>query len=908
MNIQIGTDRGGERAGGRALALGVGGMTCASCVAHVEKALQAAPGVIDAKVNLVGERADLTLAPQADLAEIAARVKEAGYEPRFAHVEMGVGGMTCASCVAHVEKALKAVPGVASARVNLAAERAYVDGLEGAIEPAILAEAVRRAGYEPRLPQLQVEAEDPFARRDAETAAMRRRFLIAAALAAPVVVLEMGGHMIPAFAAWSHGALGHDGAMIVSAVLTTLVLFGPGRRFFSLGIASLIRRAPDMNALVALGAGAAWLYSMVAAFAPGVLPEGTRHSYFESAATIVAFILLGRWLEARARGRAADSIGKLARLQPRTAHVRRDGATHDLPVGQVVVGDVVEVRPGEAVPVDGIVTEGASHVDESVVTGESIPVAKKPGDPAIGGSVNLAGAFVLRATKVGADSFLAGVIRMVETAQGARLPIQDLADRVTARFVPAVLVAALLTFALWLIFGGVEALSLAVVSAVNVLIIACPCAMGLATPAALVTGTGRAAELGVIFRKGDALQTLCEVKTVAFDKTGTLTIGKPTLGGLVAGEGFDENRLLSLAASVEAQSEHPLGRALIAAARQRGAPDAGTADHFHYAPGLGVTGEVDGHKVAVGSAELMATLGVSAAPFAAEGESWAARGASCFFIAVDGEPAGLFAFSDPPRPGAAEAVAALKALGLKVALITGDGAPAARAIAEKVGVDATFAERRPEGKVVALRELAKAGPVAFVGDGVNDAPALAAADVGIAMGAGTEIAVESAQVALMSGDVDKVAQAFALSRATLRTIKQNLVWAFGYNVLLIPVAMGALYPSSGIMLSPALAAAAMACSSLFVLANALRLRQFALTGRHDGETSLSQNASTIFAVSEMSCGKCAERVRKAVNSVAPAADVQVDLASGEVTVAPAAGDPAAIAAAITEAGYPARPK
>jgi P-type Cu+ transporter len=904
MNIQA---RAADGAGGRSVALGIGGMTCAACVRHVEKALKAAPGVIDATVNLVGERADLTLAPEAGLADIAARVKEAGYEPRLSHIEFGVGGMTCASCVAHVEKALMVVPGVISARANLAAERVFVDAFEGATDPSALAEAVRRAGYEPRLPQpSETEAEDPFARREAETAAIRRRFLLAAVLAAPVVVLEMGGHMIPAFAAWTHGALGHHGATIVSAVLTSLVLFGPGRRFFTLGAASLLRRTPDMNALVALGAGAAWLYSMVAAFAPAWLPEGTRHSYFESAATIVAFILLGRWLEARARGRAAESIGRLARLQPRIAHVRRDGGAQDVPVGQVAVGDMVEVRPGESIPVDGVVIEGASHVDESVVTGESIPVGKKPGDSAIGGSVNLAGAFVLRATKVGADSFLAGVIRMVETAQGARLPIQDLADRVTARFVPAVLVAALATFALWLVFGGVDALPLALVSAVNVLIIACPCAMGLATPAALVTGTGRAAELGVIFRKGDALQTLCDVKTVAFDKTGTLTIGKPTLAGMVAGAGFDENRLLALAASVEAQSEHPLGRALIAAARQRSAPDAGPAVNFHYVPGLGVTGEVDGRKVAVGSLELIASAGP--APFAAAAESWAARGASCFYIAVDGQPAGLFAFSDPPRPGAAEAVAALKALGLRVALITGDGAAAAQAIAARVGIDKVFAQRRPEGKVAALRELAEAGPVAFVGDGVNDAPALAAADVGIAMGAGTEIAVESAQVALMSGDLDKVAQAFALSRATLRTIKQNLVWAFGYNVLLIPVAMGALYPSSGIMLSPALAAAAMACSSLFVLANALRLRQFALTSRHDGEAPVSETASTIFAVSEMSCGKCAERVRKAVQSVAPGAEVAVDLASGDVTVTPPAPDPAAMAAAISEAGYPAVPK
>jgi P-type Cu+ transporter len=901
MNIQ-------DRNDSRALALPIGGMTCASCVRHVEEALKGAPGVRDAQVNLVGERAVLTLGPEADLADLAARVKEAGYEPRLTHVELGVGGMTCASCVAHVEKALKAAPGVMSARVNLATERAYVDGLEGMITPAALAEAVRGAGYEPRLQTEEKAALDPFERRAAETATMRRRFILAAALAAPVTILEMGGHMSPAFAALTHGAFGHQGVMLLTAALTTLVLFGPGRRFFTLGFSSLLRGAPDMNALVALGAGAAFLYSLIATFAPEVLPEGTRHSYFESAAIIVTFILLGRWLEARSRGRAADSIGKLARLQPKTAHVRRDGAVRDLLVADVLVGDVVEVRPGESVPVDGLVIEGASHVDESFISGESVPVVKKPGDSAIGGSVNLAGAFVLHATRVGADSFLADVIRMVETAQGARLPIQDLADRVTARFVPVVLILAVATFAIWLAFGGLAALPLALVSAVNVLIIACPCAMGLATPAALVTGTGRAAELGVIFRQGDALQTLCGVKTVAFDKTGTLTLGKPTLTGIIAGEGFDKARLLSLAAAVEAQSEHPLGRALVEAAKARSATLAGPVTHFTYQPGLGVTGEVVGLAVAVGSADLMTSLGAATEVFAAKAEALAGQGASCFFIAVDGKPAGLFAFSDPPRPEAAEGVAALRALGLRVALITGDREATARAIAARIRIDEIYAGRRPEGKVAALQELAKAGPVAFVGDGINDAPALAAADVGIAMGAGTDVAVESAQVALMSSDLRKVAQAFALSRATLRTIKQNLVWAFGYNILLIPLAMGALYPSSGLLLNPALGAAAMACSSLFVLGNALRLRQFAVPSQDVGEKSVAQVPQTIFAVSDMTCGHCADRVRKAALSVAPGSDVQVDLPSGDVTLTPAAADPAAVAKAITEAGYPAAVK
>jgi Cu+-exporting ATPase len=818
---------------GEAFSMRVGGMTCASCVAHVEKALKRAPGVLDARVNLAAERADLTLSPQADIADLAARVTEEGYEPRLAHFEIGVGGMTCGACVAHVEKALKNLRGVLDVRVNLASERAFVEALDGAVDYPALAATIREEGYEPR--PLGAEAPDPLKIRAAETMALRQKFLLAAALAAPVMILEMGGHLSPAFAALLHHTLGHRSVMIVSALLTTLILFGPGRRFFTLGFSSLRRGAPDMNALVALGAGAAYLYSLIATFAPNVLPEGARHSYFESAATIVAFILLGRWLESRAKNRAADAIGKLARLQPKIAHVRRGGESLDLPVEEVRIGDVLDVRPGEKIPVDGVVVEGASHVDESLVTGESLPVPKRPGAAAVGGSLNLAGAFAFRAEKVGGDTVLAGIVKMVETAQGARLPIQALADKVTARFVPVVLLLSLATFALWLFLGPQPALALALVGAVNVLIIACPCAMGLATPAALMTGTGRAAELGVIFRQGDALQTLCGVKTVAFDKTGTLTLGKPELTRLNAAEGFDESRLLALAAAVESRSEHPLGRALNEAARARNliVPK---VENFATRPGLGVSGEIDGEKIGVGSADFLAQLGADATPLEQQAEALARQGASCFFVSVDGKAAGLCAMADPPRPEAKEALQALRALGLKTVLITGDREATARAVAKTIGIDAVFAGQRPEGKVAVLRALEKDGPVAFVGDGVNDAPALAAADVGVAMGAGTDIALDSAQVVLMASDLRKVATAFALSRATLRNIKQNLFWAFGYNVVLIPVAMGALYPVAGILLNPSFAAAAMACSSLFVLANALRLRHFstrAESGRLD---------------------------------------------------------------------------
>jgi Cu+-exporting ATPase len=803
--------------------LDIAGMTCGACVAHVEKALKSAPGVLDARVNLATERAELDLAPEADLAALARRVEAEGYEPRRTTIGIGVGGMTCGACVAHVEQALRKIPGVLSASANLATQRATVETLAGAVDYATLAAAIRAEDYQPS--PVEARKADALAAREAQVSALRRDVLLAAAGAAPVVALEMGGHMSPGFAVWVHQTLGHQTATMLAAALTTFVLAGPGRRFFLLGFGSLRRGAPDMNALVALGAGAAYLYSLLASFTPGLLPEGARHSYFESAAAIVAFILLGRWLEARARGRAAEAIAGLARLQPGIAHIRRETGTVDLPVEEARVGDVLEVRPGEPVPVDGVVIEGASHVDESLMTGESLPVAKRPGEKLVGGAVNHAGFLLMRAEKVGEGTALAGIVRLVESAQGAKLPIQALADRVTAVFVPAVLALAALTFALWMVLGPQPALALALVNAVNVLIIACPCAMGLATPAALMTGSGRGAELGILFRRGDALQRLAEIRTLAFDKTGTLTVGQPALARIAPAPGHAEDEILTLAAAVEARSEHPLARALVAEVFARKLV-AREAQDFAYQPGLGVSGLVDGRAVAVGSAELMRAVGADISGLSEAERELAGQGASVFFIAVDGAAAGLFAFADPPRPDSAAAVAALKALGVETVMLTGDRAATARAIAAQVGISEIRAGLKPDGKVAALREMAAAGPVGFVGDGVNDAPALAAADVGMAMGAGTEIARNSAEVVLVGSNPVKAASAVALSRAVLRNIKQNLAWAFGYNIVLIPVAMGALYPLNGTLLNPAFGAAAMALSSLFVLGNALRLRGF----------------------------------------------------------------------------------
>ena len=802
----------------------VRGMTCASCVSHVEKALKNTAGVVSANVNLATERVEIEIAPGADAAAIAHSVEEAGYEPVVETLAFGVGGMTCASCVRHVETALRAVPGVIEANVNLATERATIRALAGPALSARLGHAVTDAGYEFRA--LDSGAADrERAAREAETRSLTRRLILAAALTAPVFALEMGAHMIPRLGDWMMAQIGHETTRYVSFLLTTLLLAGPGRVFYEKGFPALLRGRPDMNALVATGTMSAYLYSVVATFAPGLLPAGAVNVYYESACVIVTLILLGRSLEARAKGRTSEAIRALARLQPKTARVERDGAASDIAIEDVRVGDIVLVRPGEKIPTDGVVVDGASYVDESMITGEPAPVAKSAGASVTGATVNTTGAFSFRAARVGADTFLAGVIRMVEQAQGAKLPIQALVDRITGVFVPAVFAVAALTFILWMTLGPEPRLTYALVNAVAVLIIACPCAMGLATPAAIMTGTGRAAELGVLFRKGEALQTLRDVTLVAFDKTGTLTYGKPRLTDLVASAGVDENEALQLVASVEALSEHPVASALVAAAKERGLAPAPCAD-FVSVPGMGASGVVDGRKIAVGAARYMESLGVDVGAFDDAAARLSAQGRTPLYAAIDGKLAAILCVADAIKPTTPAALATLHAMGVKTVMITGDDARAARAIADQLGIDEVIAGVLPGGKVSALKRLRENHKIAFVGDGVNDAPALAAADVGLAIGTGADIAIEAADVVLMSGDLAKAPTALALSRATMRNIAQNLFWAFGYNIVLIPIAAGALFPVNGTLLSPMLAAGAMALSSVFVLTNALRLRRF----------------------------------------------------------------------------------
>jgi heavy metal translocating P-type ATPase len=805
------------------IVIDVEGMTCASCVGRVERALQAVPGVKTAAVNLATERAEV-IGSDVDRSALVKAIEDAGYDVPTRPVDLIIEGMTCASCVARVERALKTVPGVTAANVNLATERATVTGTA---DLASLIGAIADAGYEARAAtETAIMSEESAAKKTAEEAALRRDVLFAAALTLPVFVLEMGSHLFM----WVHMAvmnsIGMQNSWYIQFALTTVVLLGPGLRFYRKGFPALARLAPDMNSLVAVGTLAAFGYSLVATFAPGILPPGTQNVYYEAAAVIVTLILLGRLLEARAKGRTSEAIKRLVGLQAKTARVLRNGGLVEVPVAEVRPGDVVEVRPGERVPVDGEVTTGASWIDESMISGEPVPVEKALGSTVTGGTVNQTGAFSFRATAVGEATMLAQIIRMVEAAQGGKLPIQALVDRVTMWFVPVVMALAVLTFAVWLIFGPDPALTFGLVNAVAVLIIACPCAMGLATPTSIMVGTGRGAEMGVLFRKGEALQALQSVKVVAFDKTGTLTEGKPRLTDMALAPGFDRAAVLAVVAAVEAKSEHPIARAIVAAAEAEGLilPEI-TA--FDSVTGFGVTAAAGGQRVDVGADRYMVKLGLDVSGFGGTATRLGDEGKSPLYAAIDGKLAAIIAVADPIKETTPQAIQALHLLGLKVAMITGDNSRTANAIARQLGIDEVVAEVLPDGKVAAVKRLKALGALAYVGDGINDAPALAEADVGLAVGTGTDIAIEAADVVLMSGRLTAVSDAIALSKATMRNIRQNLFWAFIYNALLIPVAAGALWPAFGILLSPIIAAAAMALSSVFVLGNALRLRRFA---------------------------------------------------------------------------------
>ncbi len=827
----------------------VDGMTCASCVRRVETALEHIEGVREVSVNLATERAKVVTAHDTVPPEIiAAAVERAGYHPGTitpatpaplpesrtsepGEAVFDIDGMTCASCVRRVESALEQAPGVTSASVNLATERATVSFDPAVVSVADLATAVSNAGYTARLVASMAsrslatasvsdaEREDIArrARRDAEIADLKRKSLVSLGIGAAMMLamflpLPISEQTLAPF-------------LLIAA---TLVQFWAGRVFYVQAWNAAKHRSTNMNTLVAVGTSVAYGYSAFVTLWPhlAVRWDLPYNLYYESAVFIIALILMGRWLEARAKAHTGDAIRALMGLQSKTARVLRDGLEQDIPVESVVVGDMVRVRPGEKVPVDGVITEGNSALDESMLTGESLPVDKRAGDDVIGATLNTTGSFVFRATRVGKDTALAQIVRLVEDAQGSKAPIQRLADRISGVFVPAILVIAALTFGIWLAFGPDPVLSYAITATVSVLIIACPCALGLAAPTAIMVGTGKAAELGILIGNGEALETARKVNTIVLDKTGTITRGAPSVVAVVAAGGFSEEELLATAAAAERASEHPLGRAIVSAAEARSLTLPEVAA-FNTVTGKGLTAFVGGKPVGIGNPSLMALLRTSIDPVAEEAKVHAATGATPVYVAIGGTLAGMIAIADTLKPESAEAVGQMKALGFEVWMLTGDNAATAAAIARSVGIDKVLPEVLPGEKAEKIRDLQAQGRiVAMVGDGINDAPALAQADLGIAIGSGTDVAMAASDITLIGQDLRSIVTAIDLSRRTVNTIRQGLFWAFAYNIALIPVAMGVLYPAWGILLTPILAAAAMAMSSVSVVSNALRLRNY----------------------------------------------------------------------------------
>ncbi len=769
---------------GGSITLPVAGMTCASCVGSVEKAVGKVPGVRTVSVNLATGRAEIEFENAVDVAGVVGAIERAGYEVPENQVELAVEGMTCGSCVSHVERALLKVPGVTTATVNLATGRASVlfRGSIASIED--LEAAVRGAGYEAK----RIIADDggvdrERAVRDQEISSLRRSTLIAALLTLPIVILEMGSHFVPAIHRLVMGTIGIQASWLAQFALASIVLFGPGLRFFRKGVPALLRGTPDMNSLVTIGTSAAWAYSLVATFAPGLLPAGTHYVYYEAAAVIVTLILLGRYLEAKAKGRTSEAIKRLVGLQPKTARVERDGAVVEVPLADVRRGDIVQVRPGEKVPVDGEVVDGSSYVDESMITGEPVPVAKAAGTDVVGGTINKTGAFSVRATKVGADTLLAQIIRMVEQAQGSKLPIQALVDKVTGWFVPAVMAVAALTFLVWLVLGPSPALTFALVNAVAVLIIACPCAMGLATPTSIMVGTGRAAELGILFRKGEALQSLRDVEVVALDKTGTLTEGRPKQTDFELLGGDSPEQVEQLAASLAARSEHPVSRALASACSL---PRLEVTE-FTAQPGQGVSGLIDGQRYHLGNSRLLDQLGLREDALGWRVQLLQREGKSVVLLCTDQQVLALFAVADTLKAGSRDAVRELHALGVETLMLSGDNAPTVQAMATQVGIEQARGNLLPADKLDAIRAERERGRcVAMVGDGINDTPALAAADMGFAMAAaGTDTAIETADVALMDDDLRKLPAFIRLSRQTVRVLQQNIWLALGCKAVFL---------------------------------------------------------------------------------------------------------------------------
>jgi Cu+-exporting ATPase len=804
--------------------LPITGMSCASCALKIEKGLAKVEGVSKATVNFAAEKATVVFHPdQTDLSHLIEKVKDLGYGAKVEKVALPIQGMTCASCVNRVEKALSSLKGVIQVNVNLAMERASVEYIPEEVTVRNLKKAVQDAGYQ----VLEVKEEDIVEKerlaREAELSRLKLKFISGAILLAPILILMYGA---PLLEKWI--GLSKEVNFFLQFLLATPVQFWVGWQFYVGFLKATKHKTSDMNTLIAVGTSAAYLYSLIATFLPHLfMVKGVMLDvYFDTSAAIIVLILLGRFLEARARGKTSEAIKKLIGLQPKTARVIGNGNEVDIPVEEVALGNIIVVRPGEKIPVDGIVKEGYSSVDESMVTGESLPVEKKIGDSVIGATINKTGTFKFEATKVGKDTVLSQIVRLVQEAQGSKPPIARMVDVIASYFVPIVILIAIITFIVWYFLGPHPALTYAFLNFVAVLIIACPCALGLATPTSIMVGTGKGAENGILIRGAEALETAHQLNTIVLDKTGTLTKGEPSVTEIIESERFTQKEILTLAASAEKGSEHPLGEAIIKKAREEGLTLLPSKD-FHAIPGHGIEVMIDSKKIVLGNLGLMEERNVVLNGLSDKAEHLSSEGKTPMFLAVQGEVAGIIAVADTLKENSKEAVEALHRMGLEVVMLTGDNQRTAKAIAHQIGIDRVLAEVLPEMKAEEIKRLQAEGKkVGMVGDGINDAPALAQADVGIAIGSGTDVAMESSDITLIGGDLRGIVTSIALSKATIRNIKQNLFWAFAYNTILIPVAAGVLFPFFGILLNPIFAAGAMAFSSVTVVSNALRLRRF----------------------------------------------------------------------------------
>jgi Cu+-exporting ATPase len=806
--------------------LPITGMSCSSCATRIQDGLSKMEGVSEASVNFAAEHATINFDPlKVNVDDLIVKVKDLGYGTAAATQTLPIKGMTCAACVTRVQNALSALDGVLKVNVNLATERATLEYIPEQVGIREFRRAVKDAGYD----VLTIEkgediVEKEKREREAHYRRLKNKLITGVILVIPLFILVFWDKL----GLSSLVEIPRQTNFLLQLILETPVQFWIGWQFYSGAVAAARHRSTNMNTLIAVGTSAAYIYSVTATFFPNVfeIKGYSAHVYFDTAAAIIVLILLGRLFEARAKGHTSEAIKKLMGLRAKTARVLRDGNEVDVPVEDVEIGDIVVVRPGEKIPVDGVMKDGYSSVDESMVTGESMPAEKKAGDNVIGATINKTGSFRFEATKVGRETMLSQIINMVQEAQGSKPPIARLADKIASIFVPVVMGIATVTFVIWFFFGPAPAFTYAILNFIAVLIIACPCALGLATPTSIMVGTGKGAENGILIRGGEALETAHRIDTIVFDKTGTLTKGEPSVTDTVTLDGMDEDEVLMYAASSEKGSEHPLGEAIVKRAEEKGISLMQASD-FKAIPGHGIQARVDGKSVLLGNEALMKDMEVDIGGLRGEAERLSGEGKTPMFVSVDGKAVGIIGVADTLKENSVESVEALRRLGIKVVMLTGDNRRTGEAIAREANIDHVLAEVLPEDKANEVRKLqSEGGVVAMVGDGINDAPALAQADVGVAIGTGTDVAMEASDITLIKGDLKGVDTAIALSKATMRNIRQNLFWAFAYNTILIPVAAGVLFPFFGVLLNPMFAAAAMGMSSVTVVSNALRLRKF----------------------------------------------------------------------------------